>query len=166
MTCTRRADGQMLTWLMSEFSGTVVSGSLSMTSLISSSSKEPISLAFAMNLLSDSGRCWHLLRKWLYGRRHATQSGHEGLNCGFGWLCWWNFEDTVRITLASLLDWIESRREPIAWEISGFIEASVRDLSLVPYFCFTRLGRSLLIRWSQRSTIPGPRGKGIVLLPQ
>ena len=46
----------------------------------------------------------------------------------------------ARIIFASSEVRISSSRGVRAWDISGLMEARVRDLSSVSYLCFTRLG--------------------------
>ena len=46
----------------------------------------------------------------------------------------------------------ETSNEVRAWDISGLMEAKVRDLSSVPYLCFTSLGNSGWMSWSQVRT--------------
>ena len=54
--------------------------------------------------------------------------------------------DSVRITCAVSADAISSRSDSSACDISGLIEASVLDLSSVPYRCLISLGNAGLIR--------------------
>ena len=61
--------------------------------------------------------------------------------------------DPARITLAPEFEWISSSKDSRATDISGLIDARVRDRNSVAYFCFTSLGRSLWISWSQIRTI-------------
>ena len=62
-------------------------------------------------------------------------------------------DEAERKTLASSLDWILSRRDSIACEISGFMDANVRERNSVPYLCLTRAGKSLCSKWSHCKTI-------------
>ena len=59
----------------------------------------------------------------------------------------------VRRSLASSAARISSSKEVRAWDISGFIEARVRDLNSVLYLGFTSLGKSGWISLSQVRTM-------------
>ena len=60
--------------------------------------------------------------------------------------------DSVRITCAVSADAISSRSDSSACDIYGLIEASVLDLSSVPYLCLISLGNAGLISRNQVST--------------
>ena len=59
---------------------------------------------------------------------------------------------SVRITCAVSADAISSISDSSACDISGLIEASVLDLSSVPYRCLISLGNAGLISHNQVST--------------
>ena len=67
-------------------------------------------------------------RSWKEGRRDGGGRAGGGR------------EAAVRIVLA-----LEARSSSVsesrAWDSSGFIDASVRDRSSVPYHCFTNFGK-------------------------
>lgn len=67
-----------------------------------------------------------------------------------------NYEAAVSISLASSLERICSNKESSACEISGFIEATLRDPSFVPYLYLTSLNSPEWINLNHVRTIMFP----------